>query len=264
MPAEGHERQNLVFISVLVPGGRLRLYEERTYRNLFKGAGLKFFNVCIRETDLWIGANCVLADQALMCVSKYRTQIEDYIKGNSVFLESLEPVLPEPGAPEIIKRMCVASVKAGVGPMASVAGAVAEMTGMELLKYSDEVIVENGGDIFIKTCAPRKVGIYAGCSPLSLKVALSILPESTPVGICTSSGTIGHSLSFGNADAAVVVSKDCFLADAAATAAGNIVKSAEDIEKAIDYARGIKEVEGIVIIAGDKIGVWGNVSLTSL
>jgi ApbE superfamily uncharacterized protein (UPF0280 family) len=241
------------------------LYKERTYRKLLKGAGagLEFFNVCVCETDLWIGADSVFKEQSLQCINKYRTQIEEYIKSNKVFMESLEPLLPESGAPEIVKRMCAASVKTGVGPMASVAGAVAEMTGMKLLRFSKEVIVENGGDIFIKTCIPRKVGIYAGSSPLSMKVALDILPENTPAGICTSSGTVGHSLSFGRADAAVIISRDCFIADAAATAAGNIVKRAEDIEKAIDFVKSIKEVEGIVVIAGDKIGAWGNVSLTS-
>jgi ApbE superfamily uncharacterized protein (UPF0280 family) len=158
--------------------------------------------------------------------------------------------------------MCEAAQKASVGPMAAVAGAIAEMTGYELLKYSDEVIVENGGDIFIKTGTARKIGIYAGNSPLSEKLALRILPEQTPAGVCTSSGTVGHSLSFGKADAVVIISRDTFLADAVATSTGNKVKTTDDIEYALNYASKIAGILGTVIIIGDKIGAWGDIELT--
>jgi ApbE superfamily uncharacterized protein (UPF0280 family) len=237
------------------------MYEPRTYRDLFSGEGLQFFDVRIQETDLRIGAGKRLYNEAYASVQKYRAQIETYIRLYPDFLSSLEPVDCMPGAPAIISRMCEASKKAGVGPMAAVAGAVSEMTGIDLLEHTDEVIIENGGDIFMKTSIARKVGIYAGQSPLSGKIAIEISPESTPAGICTSSGTVGHSLSFGKADAAVVLSKDTFLADAAATAAGNIVKSAEDIEKALEFASCIEGVVGAVIIVGDKMGAWGDVKL---
>jgi ApbE superfamily uncharacterized protein (UPF0280 family) len=148
--------------------------------------------------------------------------------------------------------------------MAAVAGAIAEMVGMELLQYSDEVIVENGGDIFIKTNVPRKVGIYAGNSPLSGKIAIKIYPEETPAGICTSSGTVGHSLSFGKADAVVVVSRDAFLADAVATAVGNRVKNPSGIKDAVDFAAGIDSVEGVLVIIGDKLGAWGKIELVGM
>jgi ApbE superfamily uncharacterized protein (UPF0280 family) len=147
--------------------------------------------------------------------------------------------------------------------MAAVAGAVSELVGFELLNYSDEIIVENGGDIFIKTNSKRKVGIYAGKSPLSEKIAIEIAPERTPIGICTSSGTVGHSLSFGKADAAVILAKDTFLCDAVATATGNRVKASGDIESAIEFAAGIDGVEGVLVIVGDKIGAWGDISLAS-
>lgn len=237
------------------------MYEERLYRNLFKGINLEFFDVCVYETDLRIGASRNLYEEALSSVKKYRQQIEVYVSLYPEFLTSLEPVKVQPGAPPIVVRMCEASRKAGVGPMAAVAGAVSEMVGFDLLKYSDEVIAENGGDIFIRTNETRKVGIYAGNSPLSEKVALEISPEKTPLGVCTSSGTVGHSLSFGKADAAVILSKDAFLADAVATATGNIVKSAADIETAIQFASSIEGVEGVLVIIGDKMGAWGDVKL---
>ncbi|WP_010250571.1 UPF0280 family protein [Acetivibrio cellulolyticus] len=239
------------------------MYEERVYRDLFKGVNLKFFDVCIEETDLMIGATKELYNEALLLVKKYRSTLKDYIKENPEFLTSLVPLEPANNAPYIVKRMCDSTAQAGVGPMAAVAGAVSELVGLELLKFSDEIIVENGGDIFIKTNSKRKVGIYAGKSPLSEKIAIEIVPERTPMGICTSSGTVGHSLSFGKADAAVIMARDTFLSDAVATATGNRVKEAGDIESAIEFASGIKGVEGVLIIVGDKIGAWGDIKLTS-
>ncbi|OPZ91082.1 MAG: hypothetical protein BWY74_02081 [Firmicutes bacterium ADurb.Bin419] len=239
------------------------MYEERVYRGLFKGVNLKFFDVCIEETDLMIGATKELNNEALLLVKQFRSELEEYIRQNPEFLTALQPVEPSEKAPYIIKKMCDAAYKAGVGPMAAVAGAVSELTGMGLLKYSDEIIVENGGDIFIKTNSKRKVGIYAGKSPLSEKIAIEIEPERTPMGICTSSGTVGHSLSFGRADAAVILARDTFLSDAVATATGNRVKNPEDIDSAIEFASRINGVEGVLIIIGDKIGAWGDIKLTS-
>lgn len=222
---------------------------------------LTFFNVCILETDLCIGACSNLYAEAYGIAQKYRQQLEDYIKAHPIFLTSLSPIEPAPGAPYIITAMCDAARKAGVGPMAAVAGALSEMTGRELLHFSDEIIVENGGDIFISSKIVRRVGIFAGKSPLSEKLALEIAPEKSPLGICTSSGTVGHSLSFGKADAALVVSADTFLADAVATALGNRVKSQEDMEAALEFASAIEGVKGALVIIGDKLGAWGEIKL---
>ena len=240
---------------------RIDMYEERLYRKTFKGMNLTFFNVCILETDLCIGACSDLHEQAYSIAGKYRLQVENYIKAHPDFLTSLSPIEPVPDAPYIITAMCDAARKAGVGPMAAVAGALSEMTGRELLRFSEEVIVENGGDIFMSTKIVRKVGIFAGKSPLSEKLALEIMPEKSPLGLCTSSGTVGHSLSFGKADAALVISADTFLADAVATALGNMVKSPEDMEAALEFASAIEGVEGALVIIGDRLGVWGDIKL---
>ena len=146
-------------------------------------------------------------------------------------------------------------------PWASVAGAIAESVGRELLESSPEIIVENGGDIYLKSSTDRLIGIYAGKSPLTGKVGLEVRGKDTPIGICTSSGTVGHSLSYGQADAAIALSKSAVLADAAATAIGNIIKSAEDIPRAIERAMSIKGLNGIIIIKDDKIGLWGEVKI---
>ena len=238
------------------------MYEKRVYRELFKGQNLVFFNVCVLETDLSIGANKLLFNEAYEAVKKYRNQICMYIDKAPEFISSLKPIEYCIDAPDIIKNMCIASKKAGVGPFASVAGGISELVGKILCKYSNEVIVENGGDIFIKTNIPRKVGIFAGKSSLSNKIAIKVSPADTPIGICTSAGTVGHSLSFGNADAVVVISKDTFLADAVATATGNIVKTCNDIEEALEFAYSIEGVDGVVIIVGSKIGSIGKVELS--
>ena len=145
--------------------------------------------------------------------------------------------------------------------MAAVAGAIAGFVGRELLDFSPEVIVENGGDIYLRTLRRRTIGIFAGGSPLTGKLGLQIEPEDTPLGICTSSGTVGHSLSFGRADAVIVLADSATLADAAATAIGNRVSDVADIEKGIEFARGIGKLKGVVIIKDDKLGVWGEVKL---
>jgi len=148
-----------------------------------------------------------------------------------------------------------------VGPMAAVAGAIAEAVGSELAALSQEVIVENGGDIYLKSLKQRLIGIYAGKSPLTGRVGLEIEGEDTPLGICTSSGTVGHSLSYGQADAVIVLSPSTVLADAAATAIGNRILKSEDIPGGIEFARSIGGLKGIVIILGEQVGVWGKVKL---
>jgi hypothetical protein len=148
--------------------------------------------------------------------------------------------------------------------MAAVAGAIAERVGRELMKLSPEVIVENGGDIFMKTLTNRLVGVYAGSSPFTGKIALEVEPEETPLGICTSSGTVGHSLSYGSADAVIVISPSAALADAAATAIGNLIQESGDIPMGIEFAQDIAGLKGVLIIKGDKLGIWGEVKISSL
>jgi uncharacterized protein len=236
-------------------------YQPRTYRHRIETTGLAAFTVAIKETDLYIRAASNLQRKARRLVLKYRVQLERYIEQNPDFQTSLKPLpLPET-APRIVKEMIEAGQIAGVGPMAAVAGAIAEYVGTELLEFSPEIIVENGGDIFLKVNSKKVVGIYAGESPLSGKIGLEIAPQDTPLGVCTSSGTVGHSLSFGRADAVVTIARSAVLADAAATAIGNLVQKPADINPAIETGRHISGLKGIIIIIGGDIGVWGSVKL---
>ncbi len=239
------------------------MYEPRTYRNWVKGKGLVSFNVIVKETDLYIRASKNLKSKAHKLVIKYREALERYIERDPTFLTSLEPIIVGDDAPRIVKTMAESARKAGVGPMSSVAGAIAEFVGTELLAYSPEVIVENGGDIFLKSLEKRLISIYAGKSSLTGKIGLEIEPEKTPLGICTSSGKVGHSISFGLADAVVVLSPSTPLADAAATAIGNVIQRPDDIPSGIELAKNITGVKGVLIIIDDKVGVWGEVTITN-
>jgi ApbE superfamily uncharacterized protein (UPF0280 family) len=203
--------------------------EPRTYRRWVESRDLVLFNVIVKESDLCILASTNLQRKAYRLVSKYRRLLEKYIEQHPIFLTSLVPITVSGDAPHIVKLMAEAGAKAGVGPMAAVAGAIADFAGNELADFSPEVIIENGGDIYLKSSKKRVVGIYAGKSPLTGKVGLEIDGEDTPIGISTSSGTVGHSLSFGKADAAVAIAASALLADAAATAIGNRVRQANDI-----------------------------------
>jgi hypothetical protein len=236
-------------------------YQPRAYRHWIEGKDLVSFNVTVKETDLMIRATENLQRKALRIVEKYRGQLERYIARNPDFQTSLKPLPAQPRAPHIVVDMIEATRKAGVGPMASVAGAIAEYAGRELLAFSPEIIIENGGDIYLKVLHKKTIGIYAGESPLTGKIGLEIEPQDTPLGVCTSSGTVGHSLSFGKADAAVIIAPSATLADAAATAIGNRVSRPEDIDSALEFGRSIGGIKGIVIIIGKNVGAWGDIKL---
>ncbi len=240
------------------------VYVERTYRNLIKHRDLVQFEVIVKETDLLICAERDLFKEARESVLAHRNQLETYIEKNPSFEKSLSPIEEAIHVPEIIREMLMASTLTGVGPMAAVAGAIAQFVTRDLLRFSKEVIVENGGDIYLASEKERVVGIYAGSSPLSLRIGMVIEPEKTPLGVCTSSGTVGHSLSFGRADAVSVLSRSGALADAAATAIGNIVKGTRDIEKGLARGSEIEGVSGVLIVVGEKMGVWGEVRLVRL
>jgi ApbE superfamily uncharacterized protein (UPF0280 family) len=240
------------------------MYQPRTYRHWVRDDDLVSFNVTVKETDLYIRAARNLEAEALNAVIRHRKLLEAYIERHPLFLHSLEPCPAEEGAPAIVSVMAQAAKIAGVGPMAAVAGAIAEAVGKDLLADTPEVVVENGGDIFMKISRTMLIGIYAGESPFTGKIALEISPEETPLGVCTSSGTVGHSLSFGAADAVIALSRSAALADAAATAIGNRIKNVDDIDVTIEQAQAIDGLVGVVIIKDDKMGMWGKVKLVSL
>ncbi|UNC90752.1 UPF0280 family protein [Candidatus Contubernalis alkaliaceticus] len=244
-------------------------YDIRSYRNINHKGDLSSFQITVKETDLFVlvdsgSFNGDLIHRVESTLWHHRQELESFIDREKDFKTSLVPYLISAQAPAIALMMARAANTAGVGPMASVAGAFAEVVGRELMPHVQEVIVENGGDLFLKVKKKRKISVLCGShSPFSCRLALEIKPGDTPMGVCTSSGVIGPSLSLGRADAVVVVSPSVPLADAAATALANQVKEEEDIEKTIEKAKEITGVKGVLIIKGDKLGLWGKIKIVS-
>lgn len=200
-------------------------HRQRTYRRRVRHPQLTAFRVVVQETDLHVQAEQPLSDVTRELVLEYRGHIEGYIRRFPDFRTSLVPWTLAGPAPPIVRDMAAAGAAAGVGPMAAVAGAIAERVGRRLLDQSAQVIVENGGDVFIRTARPVTVALYAGPSPLSMRLGLKVDSGRSGLCVCTSSGTVGHSLSLGKADAVCVLSASGALADAAATAVGNAVQT---------------------------------------
>ncbi len=238
--------------------------KEHAYRKRVHPKDLISFRVLIKETDLLVSSNKDLSKQTRDRLHNYRSQLEDYIRSKSSFLSTLLPYPEDPFAPVIIREMISATRMFGVGPMAAVAGTIAQFIGMDILKYTEEVIVENGGDIFLKTKRPVTVSIFAGNSQLSNELGLIIHPEQMPTGICTSSATVGHSLSLGISDAVCIVANKASIADAAATALGNRITDKFVPEREIESIRESKDIRGGVVIIGKTMATWGEVELTHL
>ena len=195
-------------------------------------------------------------DAAKNSIRDERAVLEDFIRDDSFFQITLEPYsLLEEGAPPIVRKMIAASAIFGLGPMSAVAGAIAGSAVDAMIKEGAAyAVVDNGGDICILNDLPITVGIYAGSSPIR-DLAFLIDSRKKPLGICTSSGTVGPSISFGWADAAVVVSQDVALADAAATALGNVVTAAGPLPEcfsAIDRPG----IDGAMVVRDEQMAMW--------
>jgi ApbE superfamily uncharacterized protein (UPF0280 family) len=236
---------------------------ERLYRSAAASDLLKF-RVEVGESDLWILSDQDIHYDVQKHLKTFRQQLKEYIYNFPEFAITLQPYPDDPEAPELVSWMITATSKAGVGPMASVAGVIAGMIGRQFKNCCRELIIENGGDIYLHTVTERIISIYAGDSAFSMKTGVVIPPEPHGLGVCTSAGTVGPSLSFGRADAAVVISPDVGLADAVATAVANRIQTTADLTKAIDFASTISGITGVVVIKNDKMAAWGEVKLVPL
>lgn len=239
-------------------------YTERTYRKRVNARELVSFHVAVKETDLWVSADQNLEKETRDLVLNQRYQLENYIGMHPDFLTTLKPYPEDPYAPPMVKEMIEATRELGVGPMASVAGAIAQYVGHGLLKWTDQVILENGGDVFLKTNRAVTVSIFAGESPLSGKIGVKIPQEKMPLGVCASSGTVGHSLSLGSTDIVCIISPSAVLADGAATALGNRIRDEKDLEKIADWADEMEGISGGLAIVKDKVAAWGEVELVKV
>ncbi len=237
---------------------------EKTYRRISGVGKLQTFQVVVKETDLHVQAESDLSPQCREALIQQRAYLDSFIQTHPDFLTALTPWREDSPAPDLVAEMIDASRLTGVGPMAAVAGALAERVGRDLLAFSDEVVVENGGDVFLSVRDPVTVGVDAGRSPLSRRLGLQVAAWESPLAICTSSGTIGHSLSYGEADAVCVVARQGALADAAATALANRIARPDDLKKALAFARTIEGILGVLAICRDQMGAWGDVEIVPL
>jgi len=208
------------------------------------------------------GANfriaCDRFDVVTRQIVRQRTILERYLARHGEFGESLTPVAALDDAPDVARRMARAAAAVGVGPMAAVAGTMAQLAAQAALDDgAAEAVVENGGDLFVACQAPLVVGLYAGQGPLADRLALAIEPGDTPLAICSSSGRMGHSMSFGDCDLATVVARDASLADAAATRAANLVRTPDDIDPALETIAAIDGIAGLLLVKADRIGLIG-------
>lgn len=191
-------------------------------------------------------------------IVRQRAILEEYIRRHPDFQHSLQPVAVKDDAPEVARRMACAAQKAGVGPMAAVAGAMAQLAveaGLEA--GADEAIVDNGGDIYLLAAEPVIIGLFPGGQGPLGRLAFSLQASDTPLSICSSSGKMGHSLSLGRCDLATIVAKDAALADAAATRAANLVKTVADVEAALAQTISIEGVNGALIVKDGHVGLAG-------
>lgn len=239
-------------------------YKNRTYREHLQKERWHSFTVAFKETDLWIGIDKASFRTEIptfteALIRSLREEMDAYIAQDPEYLKALIPYNAQPTAPILFREMAEVAAQSGIGPMSAVAGAVACRVGKAIKERFGvhEVIVENGGDIYADIREDMDIAVFAGQSPLSEKVGFTIRAEHAPLGICTSSGTVGPSLSFGKADAVMIICKDCALADTYATAFANEIQVPEDIAPCIEKIEKVKEILGAICIKDDKIGIYG-------
>lgn len=235
-------------------------YTERSYRSRFSNDRRRWFCVKFLESDLWIGVDsgsyrASMEDEVYAFLVDLRRRMDVYLLMDPQYKAALTPYDAGLEAPGILKEMSRISHKTGIGPMSAVAGAVAKHVADFL--GTKEVIVENGGDIYAKATSDMDISVFAGQSPLSEKVGLHIPTAAFPCGICTSSGTVGPSLSLGRADAMMIVCQDVLLADSYATAMANRIKTVNDLQPVIEQIQNIPEILGALAVKDDKLAVCG-------
>ena len=221
----------------------------------------------IKEAFRLKESNCTIisdktsgVETAKASIEHHRQQLEEYVKEHPQFLHSLEPV-PVDGAPKVAKLMAEASAKANVGPMAAVAGVLADLAVEEMIDNGCKVaVVENGGEVSAVSDQPIDIGFQAGDEPLSREMGFRL--RKFPIGVATSSGRFSHAFSFGDADAVTIFAVDAGVADAAATAVANLIKGddvRDVLKQGVDHALTIDGVKGVFILYRGVVGKAGQI-----
>ena len=236
------------------------MYQERFYRDSILS---KFrLDISFKESDLLICTDKEVDKEIATNIAiKYYKQIEEYGEKNPQFISSLSPIAQDEGSSLIVQEMITSSHLTGLGPFSCVAGAIAKYVGQELLTYVSEVVIENGGDLFLKINQDKTIGIYLGENFKIESINLKVKANPRAFGIASSSATIGHSLNFGQADLVTVMAQDAIIADGFATALSNRIKKKEDVNKILEEVKNISQISGLVIAFDNNIFLWGDLEL---
>ena len=242
------------------------LSTHRAYRDAVRPReGETFFRVCVEQTDLLVVAETDLQAEIAAFVAQVRGELKNWIMFHPEFAESLEPLTVPESAPGIVRAMAENAALCGVGPMAAVAGAVAQAVGEEFAAQSPNILVENGGDTYLRSTRERVVALLAEPESGAM-LGLRIEADDFPAAVCASSATIGHSLSLGNGDLVAVRARDARLADAAATALCNLLCDRGDVDKVLKEAERLAGhgLDGVFAQLGQTMAAWGKIELVAL
>ncbi|QGY38766.1 UPF0280 family protein [Pseudodesulfovibrio cashew] len=242
------------------------LSTARDYRDAIRPRGGEVrFQVAVEQTDLLVVAEKDLRDEIASFVSQVRGEIKNWIMFHPEFAESLVPLDVPETAPEIIRAMADAASVCGVGPMAAVAGAVAQAVGDRFAVESPNILVENGGDTYLRSTRERVVALLPEPESGAV-IGLRLEAGTFPAAVCASSATIGHSLSLGSGDLVAVRAADARLADAAATALCNLLKAEADVDRVLKRARELAGhgLQGVFAQYGKQVAAWGELELVAL
>jgi len=231
------------------------MYTEKTYR--YCHGGKNPVEVLYKNADILVSSDVRFEkDEVRGLVEKYYLEIETYCTRDPRFYTSLSPVRVAQDAPLIVKAMADAGSLSGIGPFSAVAGAVAQFVGTDLLARCSELLIENGGDLLLKIQETKTIGLYAGEEAVLNNFSLAVDPLSGPFGIAASSGTMGHSLSFGNAELVVIMAEDAIVADTFATVVCNKIKRKEDAVPVIDGYKKNPAIKGIGVYCEEELYLW--------
>ena len=234
---------------------------RETYRNRVRSKEDFSFRVVYKNTELIISSSRDIRSSIAKPLKDIYRDLESVVSKDPSFLKSLSPVSIKDFYPPSIQKMCELSSEFDVGPMAAVAGTVNDYIASQVPESVENLFIENGGDLYIRSCRDIRTGIYIRNQFFKDNLVIKLRASITPCGLCSSSGTFGHSLSMGRCDLAAVLSGSSISADAAATAIANSVKNIEDVEKTLDRYRCFDSILGILIVKDDRIGIWGEIEL---
>ena len=216
-----------------------------------------------KQTDMWLKTEGEPDRQEVETYLKQAYEdIEAYIACDSNFLSSLHPYEVGETAPEIVKVMSEHASKANVGPMAGIAGVIAEYIGRRLSSRHRIILCNNGGDIYYESPEEQWILLNAPGSPFHNQIKICVPSAIKGKGLCTSSGTSGHSVNMGRAYAVSILAGNACSADVWATAMSNQIRSHEDIDRILSLCKEQDDIEGVVILVDNYLGIWGDIRLS--